>query len=157
MKTRKEKIRFLKDIKAGGKYCHLALLDQLTDEELLTEIGIFFRAIVEMFSIKDDEHFRENILNALSGEPEITALITPRVCELMQPFVFDERVIGLFELIKPSVLNKEQKEINLDKLRGLLITFKYRWSLNAREKQMLPGSDMKVYGWKKQSNNIIKS
>ena len=152
MKTRKEKIRFLKDIKAGGKYCHLALLDQLKDEELLAEIGFFFRAIVEIYSIKDDERFRENIRNALSGDQEITELVTTRVCELMQPFVFDVRIIELYKVIKPCVLSKDQKEVNLNKLRDLLITFKYRWSLNAREKQMLPGSDMKVYGWKKQSN-----
>jgi hypothetical protein len=155
MKTRKEKINFLKDIKAGGKYCHLALLDHLTDEELLTEIRFFFRAIVEIYSINDDEHFRVNIRNVLGSETEITELISPRVCELMQPFVFNVRIIELYKVIKPFVLSKDQKDIKLKKLRDLLITFKYRWSLNAREKQMLPGSDMRVYGWKRQSNKQI--
>ena len=156
MKTRKEKIQFLKNIMEGGEHSRLTLLNELPDEKLLTEIGFFFRAIVEIYSINDDEHFRENILNTLKDEPEITELISPRVCELMQPFVFDVRIIELYKVIKSCVLSKDQKEIRLKELRDLLITFKYRWSLNAREKQMLPGSDMKVYSWNRRNNKGLK-
>jgi len=154
MKTRGEKIRYLKDVAASKYNGRLEFLDQLPNDVLLTEIGIILIGIVVEQSISNDEHFKENLRNAFKDKQEIVDLITPRLCKLIQPFIFDEKVhqwISDVRKIIESVVQKHGIKNNLhyasyggklNLLRDLLITFKYRWSLNAREKQMLPGNDL---------------